>query len=113
PPHLRRHDGVGRPVEQHDAELVLQLPHLRAQRGLRDVARLGGEAEVAVPLEGDGVGELEEGHGRAIGGVYRRIRTKDWTHRRRMPKLWSSLRSAAAPRSPSGARRLSLSPFMG
>src|SRR5690606_16260624 len=36
---------------------------LRAQRGLRDVARLGGEAEVAVALEGDDVGELEQGHG--------------------------------------------------
>ncbi len=64
----------GRPgapaVEDLDAELPLQPPHVLAQRGLGEVQRLGGAAEGTEAGDGDGVFELLDSHGLSgLGGV--------------------------------------------
>jgi hypothetical protein len=48
---------VGRAVQQRRAELVLELPDLAAQRGLRDVQARRGAREVALLGDRDEVGE--------------------------------------------------------
>ena len=50
-------------LEEFDAELLLEFADPLAERGLRDVARLGGVAHRAALADGDGVFELADIHG--------------------------------------------------
>ncbi len=51
-----------RAVEEDGAQLGLERLDARAERRLRDVARLGGDPKVPVAFERDGVAKLEERH---------------------------------------------------
>ena len=51
-----------RPVEQCDAELLLELAHLLAERRLRDPHAGGGAPEVQLLGDGDEVAEVAELH---------------------------------------------------
>ncbi len=60
-------------LEEHDAERLFELRDLRAQRGLRDVAALGGAAKRALLGDGDHVLELAEREGMGRGAHERMI----------------------------------------
>jgi hypothetical protein len=49
-----------RPVEQLDADVLLELPDLLAQRGLTDVQALSGLSEVQGVGDGDRVPEVSK-----------------------------------------------------
>jgi hypothetical protein len=53
-----RDDGLARAIEDADAEELLELVDLHAERRLRDVALLGGGAERALAIDGHEVPRL-------------------------------------------------------
>ena len=60
PPGVGRHHDPARPVEQLDAEIVLELPDRLRQRRLRNVQALGGAAEMELLADRHEVAQVPE-----------------------------------------------------
>ncbi|MET3793509.1 hypothetical protein ABID37_003737 [Aquamicrobium terrae] len=57
----RDQDRCRGPLEELDAEIFFDDPNLNGQRGLRDMAALGGLAEMTAFGKGDDIFELAQG----------------------------------------------------
>ena len=68
PPGIRQRHAARGAGEQHDAQLLLELPHRLAHRGARDAELARGAAEAAQP--GDGEEDLELREGRPVHALY-------------------------------------------
>ena len=60
---LRRGHAAAGAVEQHDAQLLFQLPHRAGERGLRKIQLLGGAVERACLRDDEDIMELLQRHG--------------------------------------------------
>ena len=65
-PSVRQLDAAIRPMEEADAEILLEPANLLTERRLRDVQALRGAPEVQLFRDGDEVTEVAKLHGRTI-----------------------------------------------
>ena len=103
-PCVRQLDAAVRPMEEPDAEVLLEATDLLTERGLRDVKALRGSAEVQLFRDGYEVAEVAKFHERTISQSSRSALAKSIGPRARVvPTMRSRTKSCHVPAPP--ARR--------